>query len=65
VSGAFLTVKKLPTDPDLAVGGVLWLERSDGRSVWRQQLRVTVKRGVVHPRGGITVGYVLEPVEEG
>lgn len=42
-------------DPDLAIGGILTLERADGRSVWRQRLVVVEKSGT---------GYVMEPAGE-
>jgi hypothetical protein len=46
---------ELFTDPDLRPGAFLTLERADGRSVWRQRLRV--KR--IHAGW-----YVMEPVAE-
>lgn len=30
----------LHSDPELETGGILTLERSDGRSVWRQRLKM-------------------------
>jgi hypothetical protein len=49
----------LDSDPELEVGGVVWLERSDGRSVWRQQFKC-IKIEHWQYRGPSTT-YVLEP----
>lgn len=38
-----IEILALETDPDVKVNEYLWIERSDGRSVWRQRLRVVVK----------------------
>jgi hypothetical protein len=38
----------LPRDPDLDLGGILTLERADGRSVWRQRLVVVAKADGVY-----------------
>jgi len=42
-------------DPQLSVGGHIWLERTDGRTIWRQRLQVAkvTKKG-----------YVLTPVSD-
>ena len=46
----------LHSDPQLSVGGYIWLERTDGRTLWRQRLQVAkvTKKGC----------YVLTPVSD-
>jgi hypothetical protein len=44
----------LDTDPDIALGGILTIERADGRSVWRQRMAVSAKAGG---------HYTLRPVD--
>ena len=38
-----ITVRPMPTDPDVEIGGFLVMERADGRSLWRQRFRVVQK----------------------
>lgn len=38
-----IEIGALQSDPDLKEGSIITLERSDGRSVWRQRLRI-IKR---------------------
>lgn len=49
-----LKIAPIDSDPDLEPGGYLTLERSDGRSVWRQRFVVESKTGS---------RYVLKPVD--
>ncbi len=44
MAGLKLEILPIESDPDLKVGGILTLERADGRSVWRQRL-VVVEKG--------------------
>lgn len=48
-------MEPVPTDPELAIGGHITLERADGRSLWRQRFVVKEHAGNV---------YVLAPVTE-
>ncbi len=50
-----IEIAPLDSDPDLKPGGYLTLERSDGRSLWRQRFVVESKTGN---------HYVLKPVDE-
>ncbi len=50
-----LEIDPIESDPDLQVGEMMWLERSDGRRpVWRQRLVVRLKSGG---------NYSLSPVD--
>jgi len=50
-----IDIDPIESDPDLQVGGFITLERSDGRSAWRQRFTVRQKRGGK---------YFLSPVDE-
>lgn len=58
-SYAIEIVGSLDSNPDLAPGGYITLERSDGRSLWRQRF---VSRGV--QCYGERIVYMLEPVKD-
>ena len=50
---------ELRSDPDLELGGILTLERADGRSVWRQRLQVIRKHD-----GPSALRYKFRPIDE-
>ncbi len=55
-----IELQPIESDPELEVGGILTLERADGRSVWRQRFEVEHK--IKKPRQA-NPKYVLKPVE--
>ncbi len=50
-----IRITSVSSDPDIKVGGILTIERADGRSVWRERMICVSKR---------KSKYVMSPVDE-